>query len=252
MNVPAQLNTQDDFAKYIRWSLIGHVIVACLMIFRAVFFPSEAIFIQHAIHVDMVALPTKSQALPVAAVKPKEVPAEVKLPEPKAVPAPKKLPDVKKLDPKKVDLRKSTTAEDDAIKRLEAFKKLAEMSKAKSKSQSQAKAAPVRGAVLAAGSSVTGLNKLDYDDYLEKLNDKVKSNWNLPSLLKSQNYSATVMVYIDSSGNVTKKEIKKSSGNSVFDEKCLESVDRSAPFEGPPSKLTNILAVDGIEFGFPE
>ncbi len=248
MIAPAQLHPQDEFAKYVRWSVIGHVILGAFLILRAVFYPSEPILIQRAIRVDMVGLPTKSQTLPTTP-KPLATPAPAKLPEPKPIATPKKLPDVKKLDPKKVDLRKSKTAEDDAIKRLEAFKKLAEMTKAKSQAKPEA---PVRGAVLAAGSSITGLNKIDYDDYLDKLDEKVKSNWNLPSLLKNLNLTATVMVFVDGSGNVIKKEIKKSSGNSVFDEKCLESIDRSAPFESPPSKLANILAVDGIEFGFPE
>ncbi len=250
MYAPAQLHPEDNFAKYIRWSAIGHVVVLALFIMRTVFYPSEPILIQHAIRVDMVGLPTKTQAATILPSEPKAK-AAPKPAEPKPLPVTKKvLPDVKKLDPKKVDLRKSSTAEDDAIKRLEAFKKLAEMSKAKS--QPKAAAEPIRGAALSPGSSLVGLNKIDYDDYLDKLNEKVKANWNLPSLLKNRELTATVMVYINSSGNIAKKEIKKSSGNSVFDEKCLEAIDLSGPFESPPSKLTNILAVDGVEFGFPE
>ena len=259
MNLSAQVQLQDNFAKSIRWSLIAHGIFGALLVFRAVFYPSEAIFIQRAIRVDMVGLPAKSQTLPNIPnpAKPLATPAAVKPPEATPAPALKKLPDAKKpaaksIDPKKLDLRKST-AEEDAIKRLQAFKKLAEMSKQRPQPDAQTKPSPpVRGSVLAAGSSVTGLNKIDYDSYLEKLDDKVKTNWNLPSLLKNQNLTATIVVYIDGSGNITKKILKKSSGNSVFDEKCLESIERSGPFESPPSKLANILAVDGIEFGFPE
>ncbi len=252
MSFSVLIQPQDDFSKSIRWSLLGHIIVGALLVFRAVFFPSEVIHVQHAIRVDMVGLPAKSQTLP-NVPKPVATPADLKLPPPAPIPIamPKKLPDVSKMDPKKIDLRKAKSAEEDAIKRLEAFKKLAEMSKARAQAHATP-AAPIRGAVLAAGSSITGLNKIDYDSYLDRLDEKVKSNWNLPSLLKNQNLTASVMVYIDSSGNIVKKQIKKSSGNSVFDEKCLESIERSGPFESPPSKLTNILAVDGIEFGFPE
>ncbi len=250
MNMPVQIRYQDDFSKCIRWSLVGHFVVAAFMIFRAVFYPSVPIFIQRAIRVDMVALPTKSQFIANPST-PVPIPVEVKLPEPIAPPVTKKLPDVKKIDPKKIDLKKSTTAQDDAIKRLQAFKKLAEMSKAKEPIPAKS-ATPIRGSVLAAGSSITGLNKIDYNDYLEKLDDKIKSHWNLPSLLKNQSFTATVMVYIDGSGNITKKVLAKSSGNSVFDEKCLEAIEHSSPFDRPPEKLANILAVDGIEFGFPE
>ncbi len=251
MNAPAQLYPQDNFAKYIRWSLIAHVVLLALFIVRAVFYPSEPILIQHAIRVDMVALPTKAQVVTTLPSEPKKVETQ-KPEEPKPVAIPKNiLPDVKKMDPKKIDLRKSTTTEEDAIKRLEAFKKLADMSKSESHTKPEAPA-PVRGAVLSPGSSLTGLNKIDYDDYLDKLNEKVKTNWNLPSLLKNRNLTATIMVYIDSSGNILKKIVKKSSENSVFDEKCIEAIERAGPFEKPPSKLTSILEVDGIEFGFPE
>ena len=255
MNVPIQLHSTDPFAKYIRLSFFAHLIFAALLIFRAVLFPSEPILIQRAIRVDMVGLPPKSQTITSLPAPPQPAPKAVEQPaEPKpAEPAPaakKALPVVKKLEPEKIDLRKTKRAEDDAFKRLAAFQKLAEMSKARAKAE--VKPQPVRGDVLAAGSSITGLNKIDYDDYLEKLDDKLKSNWNLPSLLKNRNYKASVVVYVDSSGNILKKEVRKSSGNAVFDEKCLEAVDRSAPFDAPPLKLRNILQVDGIEFGFPE
>jgi TonB family protein len=254
MTVPIQLHSTDPFAKYIRLSFFAHLIFAALLIFRAVLFPSEPILIQRAIRVDMVGLPPKSQAITSLPAPPQPAPKAVDKPaEPKPAPAPiakKELPIVKKLEPEKIDLRKTKRAEEDAFKRLAAFQKLAEMSKSRAKNE--AKPQPVRGDVLAAGSSITGLNKIDYDDYLEKLDDKLKSNWNLPSLLKNRNYKATVVVFVDSNGNILKKEVKKSSGNQVFDEKCLEAVDRSAPFDAPPLKLRNILQVDGIEFGFPE
>ena len=105
MNAPTQLHPHDNFAKYIRWSVVTHAVIFSLIIFRAVFYPSEPIFIQHAIRVDMIALPTKSQFIPIA---PK--PAAPEFVEPKALPVPKKvLPIIKKVDPKKIDLRKSTT-----------------------------------------------------------------------------------------------------------------------------------------------
>jgi len=259
MNVPAQLHPSDDFVKCIRWSFIAHVILLGLMVLRAAFYPSESIVVQRAIRVDMVGLPEKSQVvspIPEQASKTKsaEKPTEKAELKPTQV-AKKALPEVKNIDSQKLDLRKTKSAEEDALKRLEAFKKLAEMSKA-SAQNNQAKAAPpappIRGDVLAAGAAIGGLNKIDYDSYLEKLDEKVKSNWNLPRLLKNQNLAATIVVYIDGNGNILKKEVKKSSGNSVFDEKCVESVVRSAPFDPPPLKLSNILAVDGIELGFPE
>ncbi|MCM2281557.1 MAG: TonB C-terminal domain-containing protein, partial [Bdellovibrionaceae bacterium] len=138
-------------------------------------------------------------------------------------------------------------------KRLEALRNLEEeASKTKATTVAASQPAPVRGNVLSAGSSLTGLAKLENDSYLTDLDEHVKQHWHLPNFLANAGFSATVALFIDERGAVIKKELVKSSGNPIYDQTVLAAIEKSAPFPAPPAKLVNIFAVDGVRLGFPD
>jgi TonB family protein len=51
---------------------------------------------------------------------------------------------------------------------------------------------------------------------------------------------------------VIKKVLAKSSGNEIFDDSVMASVEKASPFPAPPKRLVNVFLVDGIQLGFPD
>ena len=244
----------------LRRGLIGsaclHAALLAFFTLRAVIYPSEPIQMERAIRVDMVGLPTKQKPVispePAAPAKPE--PAK---PEPAAKPPPpaektKALP--KAVEPNKINLHAAKKDQADALKRLEALEKIEKMRKQNEASTAKPSAplAPVRGNEIAHGNSLTGLSKVDYDGYLDSLDAQVKKHWALPEWLANANLKAQIVVWIDARGNVVKKSMARSSGNAVYDQKAMDSIDRASPFPPPPPRLATIFAVDGVVLGFPE
>lgn len=252
------MKPQDDFSRGILISIGLHFVLICLFIFKAVFYPSDPIRMERAIRVDMVALPdkkaelpseAKTQAPPAPVIEQKEQPKA----EPKAEPQPEKvaLPKPEPKKPEAVDLRKTKNAQTSALKRLEALKRLQGAAKP-AENPKPGNTAPIKGNAISPGTSLTGIAKLEHDDYITSLDDKIKQQWNLPAWLANGNFKARVVVYLDSRGMITKMVMTQSSPNPVFNEKCMEAIQKAAPFPPPPDRLTNIFAVDGFEVGFPE
>jgi len=267
---PQTLEPRDiDFKSGLGISVGLHVALLVVLVVRAVFYPHEALKVQHAIRVDMVALPDKMpQKLPTAPTtaaappKPETKPAEPAKPVEPVKPAeakPKpKLPEPPK---KAISLKKEAKNQNAALKRLEAMERLERLNKQEAANEAAQKAAQraaevqaavVKGNVLSAGSSLTGLSKAEHDDYIDSLDSRIKEHWNLPAWLANANLKARVTVYLDSHGVVIKKILAQSSGNAVFNQKCMEAIDQASPFPPPPAKLVNIFAVDGFSVGFPE
>ena len=251
----------DGMSRYVGMSIAFHLLLLAVFTIRAVFYSGEPIILEHAIRVDIVGLPEKSRALPAPIQEPvKEAPKPV---EQKAEPVKSEPPKpvlptksaAEKSDPSKINLSKTKKAQESALKRLEALQKLeTEMkaSKAKAAAQAQTKPQPVRGNEVSPGTALTGIAKLENDDYLSSLDQHVKQHWNLPNFLEHANLSATAVVYVDENGNVIKKVLTKSSGNEILDQSGLSSIDSSSPVPPPPARLVNLFKVDGIQLGFPE
>lgn len=250
----------DRLNRFIVLSLAFHFVLFVLFAVRAYFLPSEPIPLERAIRVDMVALPDKrTSRLPPP--RPAEVPKpeQVKAPEPKpAEPAktakqePAK-PVVKvplKQDPTKINLNKTKQSQEAALRRLKAIEKLKNMKPAGGSTQEQKASAIVKGNEISAGNSLTGLTKLEHENYSETVHDQVKRHWNLPQWMANVNMSATVRVFIDANGGLIKKEMIRSSKNSVFDQSVMAAIDASVPLPRPPSHLVNLIAVRGIEIEF--
>lgn len=266
------MKTTSDLI-YLLSSLFVHLVLVLVLLFRIFIFPSERPEMIRAVRVDLVALPDKdpqegqqgSPPVPSAAEKPNEKPAEKPKDTPKAEekdvfvekktdkkkdkkPEPEKKPE-SATEPKTKDQQNA------ALDRLKAMAKIKEL---KSKKDAEAKAASekegqqYKGNVLSEGNSLTGVEKLQHDQYLGKLDSHIKNNWKLPAWLANKSYATSVLVRFDEKGLVLDKRVVRSSGNSAFDSEALQAIANSVPFPEPPEHLVSYFKVRGIELRFPE
>jgi colicin import membrane protein len=247
------------------YSLIAHGALILAMLIQVVFYPSEALDLSRAIRVDMIDLPDKitSQPLPEDTNKLPEKkvaePTPESVEEKKSEPPPE--PKVVKDEPKpKVPEKKSDNAvninkvknkQKEALNKLKAaaaIEKLREEAK-----KEEAKPKPVfKGRILSAGTSLTGLDKLQSDSYLSQLDVKIKSHWALPQWLIGKPMRARVHIKLDEAGTIIYKKVTQSSGNQTYDEYCLLAIDKAVPLPQVPEKFANVYKVDGVVIGFPD
>ena len=236
-----QDNIDKELPKMVIASISLHVTIVCLFTIKILFFPNEAINYQAAVRVDLVSLPDKQLDVPPANETSAPKPEVAKPIEPK--PEPKS----EKKDLTKIDLKKKQSK---ALEQLKALQSLED--EIKKSNENEKKTRPIKGNVLAAGSSVKGLNKLDYDAYIGDIDKQIKANWILPEWLANAGLRARVLVKIDEHGYVVKKDLILSSKNPTYDTLVMEAIDRSSPFPAPPGKLVNLVGIDGIIFQFPD
>ena len=82
--------------------------------------------------------------------------------------------------------------------------------------------------------------------YLEKLKNALKGHWTWYD--KSNLLIATVTMEIAQDGTVTGSRIKKSSGNSLFDDSVLRAVREASPVPPPPAIVYNDFKLVDIVF----
>ena len=263
--------TADDrLNRAIGYSIAFHVALFVAFGVRAVFFSSEPLVLENSIRVDIVALPDKGvKQVPLEAKpapqapqeKPPEKPPEPapKPPPPKAAPveAPKPAPPtVAKPEIPKVNLDKAKRDQEAALQRLQAMQTLEKSMRSRNEKPSEAPAEsaapppPIKGNEVSAGNALKGLARLEHQNYLQGAYARIKSQWNLPRWLSSANLSARVRLYIDENGNVTRKDIVRSSNNAVYDERVMAAIEAASPLPPPPSELANRIAAQGIELDF--
>jgi outer membrane biosynthesis protein TonB len=250
--------TYDDRLKRaLGYSVVFHIALFVVFAVRAIFYPSEPLQLDNAIHVDMVSLPDKQTAtlppMPAPVVEPPK--AEPKPPEPQAETPPKPLPVAPVPETPKVNLDKTKHSEDAALKRLAALERLEKMSApstqpTKAAPSAAVQPAPIKGNQISHGSDLRGIVRLEHQSYLQSIDQQVKSHWNLPQWLANANLTARVRLYIDAHGNVTKKEFVVSSRNQVYDDHVMATIDAAVPLSPPPSDLMNMIAIDGIVLEF--
>jgi colicin import membrane protein len=252
------VNQQTDrFEKHIVISVGIHIALLLAFTVKAYVFPSDPIEIRSAIRIDVVGLPDK-----VETPKPKPVPPQP-IPQPKPKPVVKTPPKPKPSPKPKptVNLNKTKTAQQQAMERLKAMQALEAMKNEvaeQEKLQAQARqedpepTAEFKGNVITSGSSLTGLDRIDFEKYYDDMSSHVKGHWSLPGWLASANLRAEAAVTIDERGFVTSKRIYTSSGNQVFDDLVLQTVEMASPFPAPPSRLKSVLALKGMILAFPE
>jgi colicin import membrane protein len=224
-------------------SLIVHGTLFAVLLLRTVFFPSQAINYEAAIRVDVVGMPEKNRRLP--------DPVKEKKAEPKKEGIDKVLTKKKKPAKKIVALKNSKPSRDQLLKRFEALHDIEKTKKAKPKKGTQGDGL-VRGNRLSPGTALKGLSKLNYESYIGSLDQHVKKYWLLPEWLADSDLKAQALILLDDKGYVVRKMLVQPSGNQTYDNLVLEAIDKASPFPMPPDKFVDIVAVDGIVFGFPE
>lgn len=241
----------EKVERHFLYSGILHVGILAFLAIRVAFFPTEIKKMERSVRVDVVALPDK-----ITAAEPLQEKSENK-PEPQPSPKLKK-EIVEKAKPKEeptVDLLKKevlkqkpkdlSKSQDSAIDRLKSIAKI----KAKVEQKNQQL---IKGNVINEGSSLTGLMKLKHDEYLERLDNHIKSFWNLPEWLNNQNLKAIFRIRFNATGNLIDLTVLRSSQNEIFDQKAKESIEKSMPVPPPPDNLVDYYETRGLELRFPD
>lgn len=263
---------KDEFKIGIGVSVLAHVSIIVFFLVRSLVIPEPYEDIP-AIRVDIVGLPDKVKQLPPAPAEAAKPEAKAPEPEPvKAEPAApaepaKAKPLPKKPDADAINLNKTKTKQADALSKLKSLDALDKIKKDVSReasdaerkrlealaAEARAKAGEmkIKGNAIAAGSSLTGIDKLEHEEYRGRLDRHIKPFWQLPEWLARKGLKALVLVRVDAQGRAISKQITKSSGNPDFDASVLETIDRAEPFPAPPEKFVAKVGGDGIllEFG---
>ncbi len=255
------LEQNKKFNQGVIVSFAIHAIIASALILQVVFFNQPTIDISQSIRVDMVALPDK--------LKPNQMPAKVEeilkeqpIVEEKPVEKSKAEAEKKPLLPKKeskidaeaVNLKKSKVTQKLALEKLKAQSAIEKMRQEINEDEKPKKVvtAPAKGRIISAGTSLSGLDKLQNDNYLQNLDAHIKQYWALPQWLKNKPYRTRVLVKFDVNGKILSSQIAQSSGQSAYDDYCLQAIDQAAPFPKFAEKFSEQYSKDGVIFGFPE
>ncbi len=269
MSARVDLEKEQSIGGELRLSVVLHILIFGFFAIRAVFFPSDLSILENAIRVDMVALPDKIDPNPMAGPMTPEPPKPAIEEKKPVLPAKTEPPQLAVKDlPKPTDVKKDMPKEPDSIKiekdkaaqkqalaklkQMDAFEKLQKQMETEQKQQAvQAAAqAAVKGNIIAPGSELKGINQLQADNYRSSVQRHMKQNWEIPHYIKKTNLETEVLVKFDSNGLILSKEIKKSSGNSAYDEAVMAAIERSSPVPAPPGKFTAIASVEGFTFVF--
>lgn len=254
--VNAKIPTRDDYKQGLVTSLGFHIAIVLIFTVKTVFFSGEAINYETAVRVDLVALPDKvTETTPPPVTPPTKAPEAKDLPKPESA-KPKietKTPVAPTIDAKQI--QKS------ALNKLKAMEALENLKNEDQKENNKATSASVtkktgemkfKGNILSPGTEITGLNKLQHEEYIVLLDRHIKENWTLPEWLSKKNLKAQIRVRIDENGHIISKQIVKSSGNPAYDDSVKTTIEKSDPFPPPPEKFSAVVSVNGILIGFPE
>lgn len=269
------LSEQDEFKKAISLSAVLHLFLIGAMIFQAALKPKKPLVdVSQAISVSIANItpyttisdePMTAAQVPTS--EPEQAVAENE-PEPAVVHEPESTkPLVKeKAKPETKEVKKVEKAKEDLSlvkakqkKALDKIKKMSALEKIRQELSKEAAANAAKGAkgkgksrTIAAGTALTGLDKIDATQYLQLLDYNIKQVWTLPQWLMNKNLQAQVLVKFSVSGEILSTQVIKSSGNASYDSYCIQAVNKAAPFPKVPAKFSEKFSVDGLVIGFPE
>jgi colicin import membrane protein len=248
--------------KYVKTSLVIHAALFLFFTVKATFFADAPIQLENAIRVDIVGMPDRVAEVPklpepAAPPKPVEMPKKEVPPPPTPVvkTEPVKQPPPKAKEPDAINLDKTKSKQKQALEKLKQMQALENIQKDlenenKKKAAQAAKEVKYKGNVLNAGTELTGISKLQAENYTNEVYKHMKNYWEIPQYIKNNGLSAMVLVRFDESGNILSKSIVKSSGNQAFDEIVLTAIQNSSPVPPPPGKFAKIASVEGFLFRF--
>jgi colicin import membrane protein len=247
----------DDFSKSIIYSLLVHLLILIIYSLKLSFFPEESLLYESAIRVDLVALPDKLSQMQ---TPPLESPQEPdKAPMSPTEPVIKDKAEIPTTNEPSVNLEKNKDTKKNSIESaLDKLRKDVAIEKVKGllkddKSKETGLLIPkYKGNILSPGTELTGVNKMDHQDYHALLDRHVKQYWTLPEWVAKTKLKAQVRIYLNEFGVLVNVQIIRPSGQVSYDESVLESVRQASPFPAPPPKFQDVVRVDGILLGFPE
>ncbi len=228
------IRKKNSFTSSLLWSVAAHVFLFLSFSVKNIYFPSSIDQYIPAIKVDIIALPDKQLN-------------KIKNTHKKTVSIERPKINKKKQSPK-VNLKQKNRQQQaiDKIKAQRAIEALKRELLSKTPKQK------FKGNTLAAGTQLTGLNKLEHDDYQTQIDIHVKQFWELPEWLAQSDLKTLALVRLNSQGFVIEKKILRSSDNPEYDEIILNTIQRASPFPPPSKKFIDIVKIKGITLGFPE
>ena len=90
-----------------------------------------------------------------------------------------------------------------------------------------------------AGASGTARVPPEHLAYFRQLDDKVRSNWNVPALAvgEKEKLMVQIRIVIEIDGRVSQVRMEKTSGNPYFDDSVLRAIRKASPLPVPPEQL---------------
>lgn len=254
-----QNSDSESLTRPVAWSVIGHIALVICLTIKTYFTPEETLDFAPAVRVDIVSLPNKlpQKMLPYESLP--EPPKEKEAPPPPPIQPKfesKAEPKAPAIDKDAVDLTKIREKQAEALRKLraqEAIEKLKKLAQTETKTQKQGseKRRLIEGDEIRAGTALTGLNRLQHDEYVSALEPHIKQHWSLPEWLARKGLQATVQLRIDARGLLLDKRIVKSSGRAEYDEAALDTIDKANPFPAPPQKFISLMETTGVLIHFP-
>lgn len=256
----------EDLTRPILWSTVFHLLLVFLFAVKSIFWAEKQEPYQAAIKVDIIGLPDKVVTPP---EPPPSLPQPLPSPPtqlPQTPPTEKVTPthDVQKSKPKEPELvLKPQKNEPQNIKTSEAIEKIRKkmaIDKIKEEIKNQEREeisqkvsqriTQFKGNVLSPGTELTGINKLQNENYLIQLDRHVKNFWSLPEWLARGNFKSRIRIFIDSHGLMINTQVVEGSGNAQYDDIVLETVKKAVPYPIPPEKLQERIRVLGVDLEF--
>lgn len=218
-------------------SSVLHLVIFLIAIVVPKIFFSKNLFYSPVYTVNLVSLSEKKGALPSpepVRVEPKERPKEIS-------------PDVTPLNKEGIDRLK------DAIKRLEALKKIREKQKT-SVPPSGERALSRKSETESPGTKPSGvatreLLDLKYRLYYNMVWEKIRNSWVLPEgVTKGKNLEAIMALRIKRDGTIEKYWIEKGSGNAYFDQSTIRAINKANPLPPLPEDFREDIFEVGVRF----
>lgn len=252
---PPTLPSDRDYEHGLKLSLALHVALLVAVIIKTTVFPDKSIPYVPTLRVDIVGLPDVLKKDLKNQPATKEISQILKKAEQDAEKIkPKKLPPMKKeiAEPDEMALHPKQASKETEKAREKRLKAALDRMKALAEIQRETSAPPVKGNKISKGTSLSGdARESDQANYYDTVRARLQENWALPVYLSRQNFSAKVLVYIDSGGRLHGYRFVQGSGNSQFDTYVKKALEESAPFPAPPEEFASAVLVNGITFGFP-
>jgi len=253
----------DQFNRFVLISLVLHLCLGLVWMVQNFLSPSSPIAYQKAIRVDVIGLPDKidEPTSPASAVKKND--SSDQQSENKSPFEEKKNQgnEEKKSVKSEMQDKRSTLTKQKMVKNTIGTSKLSQLSALEKLEQSVAaeesrnrilKQMIFKGNAIVEGSSLTGIDKIEAEDYVGSVESHLRSFWKLPQWMANSKHRAKALVKWDTRGIPVLIQIIESSGNDEFDNIVMETIQKAVPFPEPPEKFAVLMRRQGVIFGFPE